>query len=162
MEYCICACYNRNKILLLTSEWLLLHFFHSIIYLSFLLVSWQMWKREHTRASNLTFLFVTHYFCLIYVAMLLLHKHIYTYIYKMWARFTSKDVLLLIHLEQAGKRKVNTTLLYIFSVSKKVLKVNKENYVCEFLRPLNRLLIKRKPYVLFTYTLLLVKDKSSY
>ena len=161
MEYCICACYNRNKILLLTSEWLLLHFFHSIIYLSFLLVGWQMWKREHTRASNLTFLFVTHYFCLIYVAMLLLHIHI-LYTYKMWARFTSKDVLLLIHLEQAGKRKVNTTLLYIFSVSKKVLKVNKENYVCEFLRPLNRLLIKRKPYVLFTYTLLLVKDKSSY
>ena len=130
MEYCICACYNRNKILLLTSEWLLLHFFHSIIYLSFLLVSWQMWKREHTRASNLTFLFVTHYFSLIYVAMLLLHKYIYTHIYKKWARFTSKDVLLLIHLEQAGKRKVNTTLLYIFSVSKKVLKVNKENYVC--------------------------------
>ena len=162
MEYCICACYNRNKILLLTSEWLLLHFFHSIIYLSFLLVGWQMWKREHTRASNLTFLFVTHYFCLIYVAMLLLHKYIYTHIYKKWARFTSKDVLLLIHLEQAGKRKVNTTLLYIFSVSKKVLKVNKENYVCEFLRPLNRLLIKGKPYVLFTYTLLLVKDKSSY
>ena len=84
------------------------------------------------------------------------------YTYKMWARFTSKDVLLLIHLEQAGKRKVNTTLLYIFSVSKKVLKVNKENYVCEFLRPLNRLLIKRKPYVLFTYTLLLVKYESSY
>ena len=161
MEYCICACYNRNKILLLTSEWLLLHFFHSIIYLSFLLVGWQMWKREHTRASNLTFLFVTHYFCLIYVAMLLLHIYI-LYTYKKWARFTSKDVLLLIHLEQAGKRKVNTTLLYIFSVSKKVLKVNKENYVCEFLRPLNRLLIKRKPYVLFTYTLLLVKDKSSY
>ena len=161
MEYCICACYNRNKILLLTSEWLLLHFFHSIIYLSFLLVGWQMWKREHTRASNLTFLFVTHYFCLIYVAMLLLHIYI-LYTYKKWARFTSKDVLLLIHLEQAGKRKVNTTLLYIFSVSKKVLKVNKENYVCEFLRPLNRLLIKRKPYVLFTYTLLLVKDELSY
>ena len=161
MEYCICACYNRNKILLLTSEWLLLHFFHSIIYLSFLLVGWQMWKREHTRASNLTFLFVTHYFCLIYVAMLLLHIYI-LYTYKKWARFTSKDVLLLIHLEQAGKRKVNTTLLYIFSVSKKVLKVNKENYVCEFLRPLNRLLIKRKPYVLFTYTLLLVEDELSY
>ena len=161
MEYCICACYNRNKILLLTSEWLLLHFFHSIIYLSFLLVGWQMWKREHTRASNLTFLFVTHYFCLIYVAMLLLHIYI-LYTYKKWARFTSKDVLLLIHLEQAGKRKVNATLLYIFSVSKKVLKVNKENYVCEFLRPLNRLLIKRKPYVLFTYALLLVKDELSY
>ena len=161
MEYCICACYNRNKILLLTSEWLLLHFFHSIIYLSFLLVGWQMWKREHTRASNLTFLFVTHYFCLIYVAMLLLHIYI-LYTEKKWARFTSKDVLLLIHLEQAGKRKVNTTLLYIFSVSKKVLKVNKENYACEFLRPLKRLLIKRKPYVLFTYTLLLVKDELSY
>ena len=161
MEYCICTSYNRNKILLLTSEWLLLHFFHSIIYLSFLLVGWQMWKREHTRASNLTFLFVTHYFCLIYVAMLLLHIYI-LYTYKKWARFTSKDVLLLIHLEQAGKRKVNTTLLYIFSVSKKVLKVNKENYVCEFLRPLNRLLIKRKPYVLFTYTLLLVEDELSY
>jgi len=132
------------------------------LYISlFPLVSWQMWKREHTRASNLTFLFVTQFFCLIYVAMLLLHIYI-LYTYKKWARFTSKDVLLLIHLEQAGKRKVNTTLLYIFSVSKKVLKVNKENYVCEFLRPLNRLLIKRKPYVLFTYTLLLVKDKSSY
>ena len=161
MEYCICACYNLNKILLLTSEWLLLHFFHSIIYLSF---SFGKLTNVKTRThSCIKFdVFICYTLFLLDICCHVTTTYIHIYTYKKWARFTSKDVLLLIHLEQAGKRKVNTTLLYIFSVSKKVLKVNKENYVCEFLRPLNRLLIKRKPYVLFTYTLLLVKDESSY
>ena len=161
MEYCICACYNRNKILLLTSEWLLLHFFHSIIYLS---LSFGKLTNVKTRThSCIKFdVFICHTLFLLDICCHVTTTYTHIHIYKKWARFTSKDVLLLIHLEQAGKRKVNTTLLYIFSVSKKVLKVNKENYVCEFLRPLNRLLIKRKPYVLFTYTLLLVEDELSH
>ena len=161
MEYCICACYNRNKILLLTSEWLLLHFF-SFNYISLFPFGKLTNVKTRTHSCIKFDVFICHTLFLLDICSYVTTTYTHIYTYKKWARFTSKDVLLLIHLEQAGKRKVNTTLLYIFSVSKKVLKVNKENYVCEFLRPLNRLLIKRKPYVLFTYTLLLVKYESSY
>ena len=71
------------------------------LYISlFPLVSWQMWKREHTRASNLTFLFVTHYFCLIYVAMLLLHIYICTHTIHTYVQHTYIHI---IHIQEVGE-----------------------------------------------------------